>query len=176
MNLRLSFLMIDTVGLRVFLWFPDSKTWNRFTTFFGRDGMEWDGRLPPGPLSSCHWWKFCRDRWIWTAKRLPGSGLPSALVRRLGHQPPRPSPSRSRDTASEDSDDESLSDQSSYSSSSSSSENSNQVSPLTAQPWRFRKTGWNTRSWRSIDLPNSSENGHVLRGICREFDRVHLKM
>lgn len=34
-------------------------------------------------------------------KRSIGTGLPSALVRRLGHQPPRPSPSRSRDTESD---------------------------------------------------------------------------
>lgn len=37
-------------------------------------------------------------------KRVIGTGLPSALVRRLGHQPPRPSPSRSRDTESDASD------------------------------------------------------------------------
>ena len=37
-------------------------------------------------------------------KRPIGTGLPSALVRRLGHQPPRPSPSRSRDTESDASD------------------------------------------------------------------------
>jgi hypothetical protein len=53
---------------------------------------------------------------------VPGSGLPSALVRRLGHQPPRPSPSRSRDTASEESD----FDSDSGSLSSYSSESSNQ--------------------------------------------------
>jgi hypothetical protein len=39
-----------------------------------------------------------------TGKRPIGTGLPSALVRRLGHQPPRPSPSRSRDTESDASD------------------------------------------------------------------------
>lgn len=50
------------------------------------------------------------------------SSLPSALVRRLGHQPPRPSPSRSRDTASDVSDPES---ESSYSDSDD-SESSNQ--------------------------------------------------
>lgn len=37
-------------------------------------------------------------------KRFIGTGLPSALVRRLGYQPPRPSPSRSRDTESDVSD------------------------------------------------------------------------
>lgn len=36
-------------------------------------------------------------------KRQVGTGLPSALIRRLGHHPPRPSPSRSRDTESDDS-------------------------------------------------------------------------
>lgn len=39
-----------------------------------------------------------------TGKRFIGTGLPSALVRRLGYQPPRPSPSRSRDTESDVSD------------------------------------------------------------------------
>lgn len=39
-----------------------------------------------------------------TEQRSIGTSLPSALVRRLGHQPPRPSPSRSRDTDSEASD------------------------------------------------------------------------
>ena len=34
--------------------------------------------------------------------------MPTALVRRLGHQPPRPSPSRSRDTDSEGSEEESV--------------------------------------------------------------------
>ena len=58
-------------------------------------------------------------------KRPTGIALPSALVRRLGHQPPRPSPSRSRDgnSGSEESEDsDSHSDSGSYSSRSSNPE------------------------------------------------------
>lgn len=62
------------------------------------------------------------------------SGLPTALVRRLGHQPPRPSPSRSRDTASEASDPESGS---SYSDSDA-SESSNQEGRSRKKRMRMR--------------------------------------
>ena len=77
---------------------------------------------PPGAVDSKNPWGSLAESWgagdpeegrtSWergfeeaaSELRPTGTGLPTALVRRLGHQPPRPSPSRSRDTDSEASD------------------------------------------------------------------------
>jgi len=71
---------------------------------------------PPPPVDSKNPWGSLAEAWrtdeqdeSWEdnlqVKRQANSSLPSALVRRLGHQPPRPSPSRSRDTESDASED-----------------------------------------------------------------------
>jgi len=71
---------------------------------------------PPLPVDSKNPWGSLAEAWrtdeqdeLWQdnlqVKRQGSTSLPSALVRRLGHQPPRPSPSRSRDTESDASED-----------------------------------------------------------------------